>query len=235
MVKRPIPLTLLIALAMHSSAQDPVTQPVRWSYGTEVIQTGMLNLNLRAQRSFGRWAFGVHVGYRPSLWSGGEIPSGGAGSSYFSMNHRNWMYQALTIGPLVRYHFGPNASSFLELDAFHRIWWFDRKQVLYDNVESLRFEGLRSERQNVTAVRFLWGATSTPRANHSKRRAVVMEGFAGVGVRVKHALLVTHEGVLNHYLTPVQVTEDREDRYRFVTPTLHLGVRLVLVPTKRTP
>ncbi len=117
----------------------------------------MLHLNLRTYKAYGKWGIGMHGGYRPSLWSGGEIPSGGAGSSYFSINHRNFMYQALTLGPLVRYHLGSDQRTFLELDAFHRVWWFDRKQVSYDNVESLRFEGLRSERQDVTAIRLLWG------------------------------------------------------------------------------
>ncbi len=229
--------SLILAMVLESvvSAQDAAAPPSRWSYGTEVIQTAMLNLNLRVQHRFQRWAIGVHGGFRPSLWSGGEIPSGGAGSTYFGINYRNWMYQAVTLGPLVRYQFASDGRTFLELDAFHRVWWFDRKRVSYDNVESLRFDGLRSERQDISAIRLLWGATSAPRADRSKRHALVMEGYGGLGVRVRRMRFVTHEGVLNNHWPPVSVTEDHEDHYCFVTPTLHFGIRLVLIPTDRRP
>ena len=217
------------------NAQDARTAIPQWTFGTEISQTAMLHLNVRAQRRHQRWAFGIHGGYGPSSWSEGEIPSGGAGSSYFSINHRNWMYQAVTIGPLVRYHFAAGGLSFVELDAFYRVWWFDRKEVSYHNVESLRFSGLRSERQDISAIRLLWGASSAPRPDRSKKRTVIMEGSAGNGLRTRRMEFVTHEGRLDHYDPPVDVTEDRVDRIRFVTPTIHCGMRLLLVPTERVP
>lgn len=228
-------MVLALLLANESNAQEMTTPSPRWSYSTEVLQSAMLHFNLRVQRSHGRWDFGVHGGYRPSLWSGGEIPAGGPGNSYFNINHRNWIYQALTLGPVVRYHFAEDGRNFVELDAFHRIWWFDRKDVFYDNVESLRFEGTRSERQDISAIRLLWGGHSSKLLDRSGSRALVLEVFAGLGARIRAMRFTTHEGSLNSYDPPIEVTEDRVDRYRFVTPTVHLGLRLVLVPRERTP
>jgi len=234
MFERFATMVLVLLLLNEVNAQDAPTPAARWSYSTEVFQNTMLHFNIRAYHSHGRWAFGVHGGFRPSLRSGGEIPAGGPGNSYFNINHRNWMYQAVTLGPVARYHL-KDGRSFMELDAFHRIWWFDRKDVFYDNVESIRFNGLRSERQNISAIRLLWGAHSATRVDRSGRHALVVEGYSGFGVRTRNMRFTTHEGTLDSFDPPIEVTEDRVDRYRFVTPTIHLGLRLALVPRIRTP
>ncbi len=54
------------------------------------------------------------------------------------------------------------------------------------------------------------GATSTQRKDRIGRRSVLMEGYGGIGYRVRRMRFTTHEGLLNN------------------SPTIHFGLRLVL-------
>lgn len=203
----------------HASAQGH--EPVKWMLSTEVIQDLLLNLNARAYRVTGRWSLGIHSGYRPSLSNGGTLqPGTGLGGDYADLNWRNWALQAYTLGPCVR--FGTKGGGFLELDAFHRLWWFDRKYIQYSNVEDNSFEGVRSERTSITAVRLLWGGSAVPQFKEGKLAATVIEGYIGIGYRWKQRSWTMHSGIYNG-----NVVQEQQWAAESSMPTFHLGVRLV--------
>ena len=204
-------------------AQEPA--PLRWRFGTEVIQDMLLNLNARAYRVSGRWSYGLHGGFRPSISRGGEIKAGaGRWGEYENLHWRNWALKAYTIGPCIRRNFKGSTGNYIELDGFIRQWWFDRKTVRYSNVEDVTFDGIRSERTDVMALRLLWGAASEPKFKAGRNSANVLEFFGGVGYRWKSGSWVMHTGTYQG--NPAYEYAGGEDSEM---PTLHFGVRLFRV------
>ena len=111
-----------------------------------------------------------------------------------------------------------------KLDGFIRQWWFDRKTVRYSNVEDVTFDGIRSERTDVLALRLLWGTASEPKFKAGRNSANVLEFFGGVGYRWKSGSWVMHTGTYQG--NPVYEYAGGEDSEM---PTLHFGVRLFRV------
>lgn len=185
--------------------------------------------NFRVHRELGRWDLGLRADYRPSFSSSISL-EGNAGGTYASSNFRNWNYQAVGLGPIVRLNLGNERRMIFELDAFHRLWWFNRKQTSYDSVESHSFNGLRSERQQVTAVRLLWGGRG--RAwRISSAKAISVEGLVGFGFRWKQLRYTTHEGVIgrNDFARTCAECIEASSYY---TPSAHASVRIALVPRR---
>ncbi len=198
---------------------------MHWLLGTEVIQDLMLNLNARAYHVSGRFAWGAHGGFRPSLSRSGEVKPGTRfGGDYEELHWRNWLLKAYTIGPCIRLYSKSGGGSYMELDGFYRHWRFDRKQVRYNNAEDISFDGLRSERTDVLAVRLLWGGSSEPKFKGNARSAMVIEGFGGVGYRWKTLRAVMHSGTYAGNPAYELAVNDETS-----TPTIHFGVRICRV------
>lgn len=183
----------------------------------------LLNLNARVYHVSGRWSYGFHGGYRPSISAGGELkPGTGLGGDYADLNWRNWLLQAFTVGPCIRR--GMRGGGFVEFDGFYRAWWFNRKYIRFNNVEDISFDGLRSETTRVRALRLLWGGSSAPRFRDGKRSAIIIEGYGGIGYRWKDRSWRMHSGIHNG-----EIVQEQPGDADSSSPTLHLGLRLSLV------
>lgn len=151
--------------------------------------------SISAEKFFGRHTIGLTLGYKPSTKSSGEV-SGGAGlfGAYEDQNMWNGLYDAVTIGLNSKYYFGKENRFYGDFCLFYRNWWFENKYARYDNVEGYRFDGLRTEEQNVYGLKLLIGySTYILKRN---RNSIVIDFYAGIGVRNKSLWFRTYEGLV---------------------------------------
>jgi len=193
----------------------------RHSFSTEVFQSAMRHFQVRGYRCGGRVSFGLHAGYRPTFGDRTNIREMvGLFSGHTLNNHFNGVYQAVTAGPIIRYHLGKDRRGFLEMELLYRHWWYHRRYVAFDGWSS-QFEGIRTERQNVYAVKLLWGGYSLTRLRVGPGGRVLFEGFGGIGWRWKDMAWTMHEGTLNGE-DMVEVSGGRS----WWLPSAHMGIRV---------
>lgn len=150
---------------------------------------------LSVEKWMGRHTLGLSLGYRPSTQDGGEVEGGSGLMGYYEhQNMWNELYNAGTIGLNSKYYFGESRKFFGELQLFYRNWWFDNKQAIYTNIEGYRFDGLRSEEQNVYGLKLMAGRSF--RLIKGNRNALVVDIYAGIGVRYKTLWFETTEGMV---------------------------------------
>ncbi len=172
------------------------------------------------EKRFHAMALGATFAYRFSTEDGGQVNGiSGLLGDYINQNFWNPMYSAVTLGMHAKYFLGQQKTWFLEPGVFYRYWWFDNKEVQYDNVEGYRFDGTRSETQQVYAFRLLVGSDIAIRSS-SKVKAV-MEWYCGLGFRYKTYLFKTYDGTVND-----QYYTYKEDVGSVWKPSIHLGIRL---------
>lgn len=217
--------TILAIACLLGSQVHAQTDPLRWRFSTELVQDMLLSFNARVYKVSGRWSYGAHGGYRPSISSGGEVKGGlGRWTDYEDLNWRNWMLHAYTIGPCVRMNFKGSTDNYVEIDGFYRHWWFRYKDVRYSNADDVSFDGFRSEQTDVLAVRLLWGTAATPKFKEGRNSANVLEFFGGVGYRWKTGSWTMHNGTYQGD-PAYELTGTMEKDL----PTLHFGIRLTRV------
>ena len=205
---------------MRASAQQD-TLPT-WKATSEVIQLFFVNLNVAVERTVPYGSHGVLLAYRPSLRSGGEVGGlQGQFGSYGNQNSWNWLYQSFTIGSTNTMWLGSSHSDFLRLDALYRRWWFDDKMARYENVEGYRFDGSRTERQDVIALKVLFGTPWKKRIGKGKRSWLIVENYYGLGIRWTTARFWTHTGTVGDV-----TRQDFSETFRQTEGALHVGVRM---------
>lgn len=152
--------------------------------------------SISAEKFFGRHTIGLTLGYRPSTKSGGEIHGGSGTFGYYEdQNMWNDLYEAATIGLNSKYYFGKKNRYFTDFCLFYRNWWFENKYAKYDNIEGYRFDGLRTEEQNVYGLKLLLGySTYIFKGN---RNSIVMDFYAGIGFRNRDFSFKTFDGFVN--------------------------------------
>jgi hypothetical protein len=114
---------------------------------------------------------------------------------------------------------------------FYRFYWFDDKELFFDNFESDRFNSIRSERIHVTGLKFLAGFNN--KIQVSGNTAINVKLYGGPGVRYKN---YWYEDVDNkRYLWEEDTTiiePYREEKGDFFIITLHLGIKLGISRTR---
>lgn len=148
------------------------------------------------EKFFGRRSLGLTIGYKPSTKAGGEILGVGHGlfGVYEDQNMWNGLYNAATISLNSKYYFGKKSRFFGDVCLFYRNWWFENKYARYDNDEGYRFDGLRSEKQDVYGVKLLVGySTFMIKRNIN---SMVIDFYVGIGLRNKSVWFKTLEGLV---------------------------------------
>jgi hypothetical protein len=193
----------------------------RSSLTTEVFQLALRNIQLRGLYRKGRWSYGLHVGYRPSFGNRTTITeANGFFGGYAQWLHGNGVFQAATVGPILRYYVGNDRRGWLELELMYRHWWYTKRDVEFDGWRT-QYEGQRSEQVQVFAWKMLWGGTIATNLTLGTRARMIFEGFGGVGARNKLARWTMHEGMMNGE----HVTDSNGSTASWV-PSLHMGIRL---------
>lgn len=151
--------------------------------------------SISAEKFFKGRTIGITLGYKPSTKSGGEI-SGGHGllGIYKDQNMWNGLYEAVTFGINSKYYFKRNKRFFGDLALFYRYWWFEKKYAKFDNVEGYRFDGLRTEQQNVVGMKLLAGySTYILKGN---KGSIIIDFYVGIGLRYKSLWFRTYDGFI---------------------------------------
>lgn len=184
----------LVLLCNASFGQDSM----KGNYRIMVSPTQFIfnDYTLSVEKLMGRHTLGLSLGFRPYSKGEGEVKGiNGLMGDYEYQNMWNGLYNAGTIGINSKYYLGKKQKFFGELQLFYRNWWFDNKQAVYDNIEGYRFDGLRSEEQNVYGLKLLAGRSS--RLITGDRNALVLDFYAGIGIRYKTFWFKTDGGMVN--------------------------------------
>jgi len=212
-------IALLLLHSCHVLGQEATV--ARTSVTTEIIQSALRNFQLRGLYRTGRWSYGLHVGYRPSFGDRATITeANGFFGGYTQWLHGNGTFQAITAGPILRYHVGRDRRGWLDLELMYRHWWYNKRYVEFDGWRT-QYEGQRSEQVQVYAWKILWGGTTATNVYFGPRTRMIVEAFGGIGARNKLALWTMHDGMLNGE----HVTDRNGISFSWV-PSLHMGFRL---------
>lgn len=195
-----------------------------WRVSSEMLQLFFVNVNVAVERAVPYGCHGVILAFRPSLRAGGEVGGlQGQFGDYRNQNSWNWLYQSFTIGSTNTLWLGRDQREFLRIDALYRRWWFDDKVARYENDEGYRFDGFRTERQDVFALKVLYGPGLKRRWGKGKRTWLIIESYCGLGIRWSTARFRTHFGVVGDLNR-----EAYAETFRSFEPSLHTGFRLGL-------
>ena len=163
---------------------------------------------------------GFLLSYRPSTKNSGEFEGGGHGvfGDYSSQNYFNPYYNSFTFGLNTKRYISKRNNIYLDLLGFYRHWWFENKTISFDNEEGYRFNGLRTEHQNVYGIKLLIGNTSIISTN--SRIKPFLDIYFGLGVRYKAADFKTFNGTVNDIYY-----DYRNDKNYFWLPSAHFGIK----------
>jgi hypothetical protein len=210
----------LVPLRMFAQ-QDSVPT---WRVSAEMLQLFFVNANASVERAVPYGYHGVLLAYRPSLREGSEVGGiQGQFGGYTTQNSWNWLYQSFTVGSTNTFWLSRDQSEFIRIDALYRHWWFNDKMASYDNVEGYRFDGLRTERQDVFALKVLYGPTLKRKLGKGKRNWLIIESYCGLGIRWSTARFRTHYGIVGDL-----PRQEYVETFRSIEPSLHTGFRMGL-------
>lgn len=222
-MKKIILTAIILSLySAYSNGQDTcrlsykiTTIPFQYLYNDYNLTFEKALTNLRT--------LGLTLGYRPSTKNEGEIdlPLFGMFGNYTVQNFWNPFENGVTIGLNSKNYFSKyNKRLFYDVHVFYRHWWFDRKNCSYDNVEDEVWSGIRTERQDVYGVKFLFGKSFQLRTKVKIKP--VFDFYIGAGLRYKafksQLFNVTFQ---NSVFFPYV-----EDSFNYWAPSLHLGFRV---------
>ena len=141
--------------------------------------------------------------------------------------HSNAIY--FSISP--SFYFDNRNKYFFQPELFNRFYWFDNKHLSYDNVETYRYNSIRSERNNVIGLKILFGFNNLIKI--SERLAVNIKLYAGPGFRYK---IYQYKNVdykdLNPETGEVKYLPYKEEKGTFACLSFNLGVKIGLVNLK---
>ncbi len=192
MNKRTLLLLALLLPAYIVSAQDSTKAAYR--IYIKPTQFVMLDFPVMVERVQGKMAYGVMGSFKPATRNSAEVKGLAKGlfGGYELQNMGNPLYNAITGGLYAkRFH---HKTSYVCLELFYRHWWFDNKQGSYDNIEGYRFNGLRTERQNVVGLKVLFGETIVNTRFLGKR--FLLDIYGGFGARYKSYRFETTNGTV---------------------------------------
>jgi len=211
---------LFMCIILFAHAQDTTLQAT-FRIMTIPSQFVVLDFPIVVEKIFKRHSVGLLMSYRPSTQDSGEIKGGGAGigGDYIYQNFQNKMNNAVTVGLNTKYYMPQWYNLFFEADVFYRYWWFENKDCYYENVEGYRFNGIRTEHQNVYGLKTLIGRSFELKSNAKVK--FLLDIYGGIGIRYRDYVYETVDGMVNEQYYPY-LKETGSD----VTPSLQFGIKV---------
>jgi hypothetical protein len=218
------PRILLIIVLFNgpSLVKAQIFEGAHQQISTNFAQYYFSGLNVRYSEIRGRHRLGIDFSFRPAYCDGCPINGGdGIAGIYVDQNFFNYNYKALTIGSAFDYILR-NGNGFISAQPYFRYWWFNNKQLSYDNVEGYSFSGLRSERNCVLGIRLLVGASRTLWDKEKTKGS--LEVSVGPGLMYRWIRFTTHRGLIGE--TSYQNYTERNQG--IVHPVFHLRLDFTL-------
>ena len=181
-----------------------------------------------------KYSISYSLGYKIPVGKGTEFESFSSGkfAAYEYQQMFNQFSNAVYFSIAPSYFLDENRRYFIQCEVFNRFYWFDKKQLSFDNVEDAhRFNSIRSEKTNVTGFKLLIGKNN--RVSVSKSLFLSTKIYGGIGLRYKN---YHYENVNNHVIDPNDNTETiipyGEENGSMITPSFHLGLKIGLAKKK---
>ncbi len=185
-------LLLLVFLSSPILVKAQIFEGAQMQFSTNPAQYAFSGFNLRYSEIIDRHRMGIDISFRPSYCDGCAINGGnGIAGFYADQSFFNYNYQALTLGSSFDYILS-NGNGFISAQPYFRYWWFNRKQVAYDNVEGYSFKGLRSETNRVLGIRLLIGGSRL--FWDAEKTKGSLEISVGPGLMYRWTRFTTHQG-----------------------------------------
>jgi len=146
---------------------------------------------------------------------------------YMINKHSNAIY--FSISP--SFYFDNRNKYFFQPELFNRFYWFDDIHLSYDNEETYRYNSIRSERNNVTGIKLLFGFNNLIKI--SENLAFNIKLYAGPGFRFKIYQYKNIDYKDINYETGENVyIPYKEENGTFACLSFNLGVKIGLVHLK---
>lgn len=213
-------LIIFLSIIRFSHAQD-TTLHATFRVMTIPSQFVVLDFPLIIEKIVKRHSIGILLSYRPSTQNSGEIRGSGSGmyGDYIYETFQNKLNNGVTIGVSTKYYMPQWYNLFFEGDLFYRYWWFENKDCYYNNVEGYRFDGIRTESQNVYGLKLLIGRSFELKSNAKVK--FLLDIYGGVGIRYRTYVYETVDGTVNdQYYSYLRETGTN------ITPSLQLGIKV---------
>jgi hypothetical protein len=166
-----------------------------------------------------KFSVGVTLSYKKDTQENGKVWSwDGLGSYYPNLNLWNKLYEAAGINASSKYYYTKCKNWYIELNFSYKHLWFDSKNAVFDNVEGYRFNGTRTERQNVFVIRPLIGYSFC--INIAGKIKPIIDIYAGIGIRRDFFTFKTFNGTV--YET---YYEYKKETGTYTTPSFHFGIK----------
>lgn len=173
-----------------------------------------------------KFSLSYSLGYKIPIGKGNKFePFGdGAFAAYEYQYLFNKFSNAVYISIAPSYFLGEKRKYFIQCELFNRFYLLERKQLSFDNVETYRYNSIRSERNNVTGLKILFGRNKS--FNFSKSLVLNIKLFSGLGLRCK----IYHYENVNNIETDSGNNEIiipyEEENGTMITPSFHLGAKI---------
>lgn len=217
---------LLCWLQISLYAQDSVKATYRIT--TPILQAISGYFSLTGEKVFNKKSIGCTIGFKPSTKNSGDALSVNTGpsSTYQMSNFQNRLYSSFTIDLFMKFYFGQKKKSFLMPAIYYRLWWFDAKDCSFtgtggriNNNYDYSYDGTRTEQQQLSGVKLLYGRTYKINKNGSFRP--IIEPYAGMGLFVKSYTFKTYNGTVNNVYYDYY-----KETHTGIYPSLHIGLNL---------
>lgn len=213
-------LTIFVSIISFSHAQD-TTLHATFRVMTIPSQFAVLDFPVVFEKIVKRHSIGLLLSYRPSTQNTGEIRGSASGmyGAYIYETFQNELNNGVTIGVNTKYYMPQLYNLFFQCDLFYRYWWFENKDCYYNNVEGYRFDGIRTESQNVYGLKLLIGRSFELKSNAKVK--FLLDIYGGLSMRYRTYVYETVDGKVNDQYYPYF----RETGSNF-TPSLQLGIKV---------
>ena len=213
-------LTLIIGnlFFLHAKSQQVV------EFGIKPTEFVLLNFEVNAAIGNKKARYGIILSYRPSTQDSGLVKSAGTGAAGgYGQPHFNKLYNSYTVGFYQKSYLNKDLDLFFETDIFYRNWRFKNKQARFENVEGYRFNGMRTENEDVYGLKLLIGKTFMLTRKESLVKCY-LDLYGGLGIRHQRQTFETHAGYVNDIYY-----DYKKERFQYIQPSVQGGVKLGLM------
>lgn len=167
----------------------------------------------------------VSFGYKIPTGKGESLEPFGSGlladyeNQYMLNEYSHGLY--FSISP--SFYMKDQKTFFFSPELFYRYYWFNKKKLFFDNVETDRYNSIRSEQNHVIGLKLLAGFNS--KIVITEKKAIAFKIYTGLSARFK---IYKYENIDNILEDGTIVPFQLEQGTAFRPVAIHLGLKIGL-------
>ncbi len=187
-------------------------------FTTNPLQYYFTGYNITAEKVNDDFSYGLDISFKPATCDGCEVHGGvGLLGEYPFQNMWNYNYNAFASAIHTKLFFRKNR--YFSPQLYVRYWWFEDKNVSYDNVEGYRFNGIRTENQTIYGLKLSYGRIRLFDLNTKFR--FILDMAVGAGYGIGRANFETRNGtVWDHH------HDYLAEKITVMRPTAHVRIQI---------